>query len=137
MINLGKNLNVNGFSISGAARVESPKVYMDSLYALNGNHGKQLIRTNGWDMFNGVNWDWQGYNILSANLTGCSVSYSLLNTINQSVDVESSKIKLACEDISKIDECGEVIFDISDMLHLLYDRITKLEEENKELRNLI
>ena len=137
MINLGKNLNVNGFSISGAARVESPKVYMDSLYALNGNYGKQLIRTNGWDMFNGVNWDWQGYNILSANLIGCSVSYSLLNTINQSVDVESSKIKLACEDISKIDENGEVIFDISDMLHLLYDRITKLEEENKELRNLI
>lgn len=137
MINLGKNLNVNGFSISGAARVESPKVYMDSLYALNGNYGKQLIRTNGWDMFNGVNWDWQGYNILSANLIGCSVSYSLLNTINQSVDVESSKIKLACEDISKVDENGEVIFDISDMLHLLYDRITKLEEENKELRNLI
>lgn len=137
MINLGKNLNVNGFSISGAARVESPKVYMDSLYALNGNYGKQLIRTNGWDMFNGVNWDWQGYNILSANLIGCSVSYSLLNTINQSVDVESSKIKLACEDISKIDECGEVTFDIGDMLHLLYDRIVKLEEENKELRNLI
>lgn len=137
MINLGKNLNVNGFSISGAARVESPKVYMDSLYALNGNYGKQLIRTNGWDMFNGVNWDWQGYNILNANLTGCSISYSLLNTTNQLVDVESSKIKLACEDISKIDENGEVIFDISDMLHLLYDRITKLEEENKELRNLI
>lgn len=137
MINLGKNLNVNGFSISGAARVESPKVYMDALYALNGNYGKQLIRTNGWDMFNGVNWDWQGYNILSANLIGCSVSYSLLNTINQSVDVESSKIKLACEDISKIDECGEVTFDIGDMLHLLYDRIVKLEEENKELRNLI
>ena len=137
MINLGKNLNVNGFSISGAARVESPKVYMDSLYALNGNYGKQLLRTNGWDMFNGVNWDWQGYNILSANLIGCSVSYSLLNTTNQLVDVESSKIKLACEDISKIDENGEVIFDISDMLHLLYDRITKLEEENKELRNLI
>lgn len=137
MINLGKNLNVNGFSISGAARVESPKVYMDSLYALNGNYGKQLLRTNGWDMFNGVNWDWQGYNILNANLTGCSISYSLLNTTNQLVDVESSKIKLACEDISKIDENGEVIFDISDMLHLLYDRITKLEEENKELRNLI
>lgn len=137
MINLGKNLNVNGYAISGSSRVESPKVYIDSLYALNGNYGRQLFRTNGWDMFNGVNWDWQGYNILSANLMGCSISYSLLNTTNQLVDVESSKIKLACEDISKIDENGEVIFDISDMLHLLYDRITKLEEENKELRNLI
>ena len=137
MLNLGKNLNVNGYAISGSSRVESPKVYIDSLYALNGNYGRQLFRTNGWDMFNGVNWDWQGYNILSANLIGCSVSYSLLNTTNQLVDVESSKIKLACEDISKIDENGEVIFDISDMLHLLYDRITKLEEENKELRNLI
>lgn len=135
MLNLGKNLNVNGFSISGAARVESPKVYMDSLYALNGNYGKQLIRTNGWDMFNGVNWDWQGYNILNAKLVGCSTSYSLLNRTNQLVDVESSKIKLACEDISKVDENGEVIFDIIDTLHLLYDRITKLEKEIESLKN--
>lgn len=135
MLNLGKNLNVNGFSISGAARVESPKVYMDSLYALNGNYGKQLIRTNGWDMLNGVNWDWQGYNILDAKLIGCSTSYSLLNRTNQLVDVESSKIKLACEDISKVDENGEVIFDIIDTLHLLYDRITKLEKEIESLKN--
>lgn len=135
MLNLGKNLNVNGFSISGAARVESPKVYMDSLYALNGNYGKQLIRTNGWDMLNGVNWDWQGYNILDAKLIGCSTSYSLLNRTNQLVDVESSKIKLACEDISKVDENGEVIFDIIDTLYLLYDRITKLEKEIESLKN--
>ena len=135
MLNFGKNLNVNGFSISGSSRVESPKVYMDSLYALNENYGKQLFRTNGWDMFNGVNWDWQGYNILNAKLMGCTTSYSLLNTTNQLVDVESSKIKLACEDMSKVDENGEVIFDISDMLHLLYDRITKLEKEIESLKN--
>ena len=76
-INLGRSLNGNGYSGTGFSALEAPRLYFDNLYALNGNYGKLLMRTDGWNMYNGVNWDWYGYNLLNPTIIGGSYNYSI------------------------------------------------------------
>ena len=76
-LNLGKTLNANGYGAEDFSFVNTSKLYIDNVYALNNNYGKILFRTNGWDMFNGCNWNWQGYNILDPVIRGGSYGYSI------------------------------------------------------------
>ena len=89
-LNLGKTLNANGYGAEDFSFVNTSKLYIDNVYALNNNYGKILFRTNGWDMFNGCNWNWQGYNILDPVIRGGSYGYS----INPSTITYSNDIKL-------------------------------------------
>ena len=142
---LGKNLNGNGFILENFASVNASKVYLDNVYAYNGNYGKLLFRTNGWDMFNGANWDWQGYNILNPTIIGGSVQTSYALASGYDVDVENDvDILIANEGISDIDENGNVSYDLSEMIKLLYSKVHDLEkevdslkQENNELKLLL
>ena len=142
---LGKNLNGNGFILENFASVNASKVYLDNVYAYNGNYGKLLFRTNGWDMFNGANWDWQGYNILNPTIIGGSVQTSYALASGYDVDVENDvDILIANEGISDIDENGNVSYDLNEMVKLLYSKMHDLEkevgslkQENNELKLLL
>ena len=142
---LGKNLNGNGFILENFASVNTSKVYLDNVYAYNGNYGKLLFRTNGWDMFNGANWDWQGYNILNPTIIGGSVQTSYALASGYDVDVENDvDILIANEGISDIDENGNVSYDLNEMVKLLYSKVHDLEkevdslkQENNELKLLL
>ena len=138
---LGKNLNGNGFILENFASVNASKVYLDNVYAYNGNYGKLLFRTNGWDMFNGANWDWQGYNILNPTIRGGSVQPSYALASGYDVDVENDvDILIANEGISDIDENGNVSYDLNEMIKLLYSKIHMqeniIDELQKEIKNL-
>ncbi|WP_286233360.1 phage tail spike protein [Romboutsia ilealis] len=160
---LGKNLNGNGFILENFASVNVSKIYLDSVYAYNGNYGKILFRTDGWNMYNGVNWDWQGYNILSPNIIGGSYGYSatlsstrsyktsidtssILDCINivEPINTFSKSSKSSLEmDISQlINHPNADMFiyrntnnvDMKSMLHLALLEIQKLKKEVQEIR---
>ena len=160
---LGKNLNGNGFVLENFASVNASKIYLDNVYAYNGNYGKILFRTDGWNMYNGVNWDWQGYNILSPKIIGGSYGYSatLSSTRSYKTSIDTSSI-LDCinivepintyskssnssleMDISQlINHPNADMFidrktnniDMKSMLHLALLEIQKLKKEVQEIR---
>ena len=109
-INLGRRLNGNGYSGTGFSALEAPKLYFDNLYALNGNYGKLLLRTDGWNIYNGVNWDWQGYNILSPKIIGALYGLSVHN------DTEVKEVKSSGSIIDQIEIISPMKEDSSPML---------------------
>ena len=76
-LNLGKTLNANGYGAEDFSFVNTSRLYIDNIYALNNNYGKLLFRTDGWNMYNGVNWDWHGHNLLNPVIIGGSYGYSI------------------------------------------------------------
>ena len=92
-------------------------------------------------MFNGANWDWQGYNILNPTIRGGSVHPSYALASGYDVDVENDvDILIANEGISDIDENGNVSYDLNEMIKLLYSKIHMqeniIDELQKEIKNL-
>lgn len=76
-IKLGKVLDGNGFVAENFGSINTSRLYIDNIYAYNGNYGKLLMRTDGWNMYNGVNWDWYGHNLLNPVIIGGSYGYSI------------------------------------------------------------
>ena len=163
---LGKNLNGNGFVLENFSSINSSNIYLDNVYAYNGNYGRLLFRTNGWDMFNGANWDWQGYNILNPRIVGGVYGYSAINNSTKScktdnVDDVLDSINIIVEDVSTYAEgqTNSLEIDVSQlinhpkadlfidketnnvnmksMLHLALLEIQKLKKECMDLRCLL
>ena len=76
-IKLGKVLDGNGYVAENFGSINTSRLYIDNIYAYNGNYGKLLMRTDGWNMYNGVNWDWYGHNLLNPVIIGGSYGYSI------------------------------------------------------------
>ena len=133
-INLGRALNGNGYSGTGFSTLEAPKLYFDNLYALNGNYGKLLLRTDGWNIYNGVNWDWQGYNILSPKIIGALYGLSVHN------DTEVKEVKSSGSIIDQIEIISPMKEDSSPMLDVtnISDKESILvDDENVDLGRLV
>lgn len=163
---LGKNLNGNGFVLENFSSINSSNIYLDNVYAYNGNYGRLLFRTNGWDMFNGANWDWQGYNILNPRIVGGVYGYSAINNSTKSCKIDNvddvlDSINIIVEDVSTCAEgqTNSLEIDVSQlinhpkadlfidketnnvnmksMLHLALLEIQKLKKECMDLRCLL
>ena len=76
-IKLGKVLDGNGFVAENFGSINTSRLYIDNIYAYNDNYGKLLMRTDGWNMYNGVNWDWYGHNLLNPVIISGSYGYSI------------------------------------------------------------
>lgn len=97
-IKLGKVLDGNGFVAENFGSINTSRLYIDNIYAYNGNYGKLLMRTDGWNMYNGVNWDWYGHNLLNPVIIGGSYGYSI--TPND----EAYSKAIACSNNINLDE---------------------------------
>ena len=133
-INLGRRLNGNGYSGTGFSTLEAPSLYFDKLYALNGNYGKLLLRTDGWNIYNGVNWDWQGYNILSPKIIGALYGLSVYN------DTEVKEVKSSGSIIDQIEIISPMKEDSSPMLdvtNISNKESILVDDENVDLGRLV
>ena len=133
-INLGRRLNGNGYSGTGFSTLEAPKLYFDNLYALNGNYGKLLLRTDGWNIYNGVNWDWQGYNILSPKIIGALYGLSVHNDTEVKEVKSSGSIIDQIEIISPMKEDSSPMLDVTNISNK--DNIL-VDDDNVDLGRLV
>lgn len=133
-INIGRPLNGNGYSGTGFSTLEAPRLYFDNLYALNGNYGNLLLRTDGWNMYNGCNWDWQGYNILSPKIIGALYGLSVYN------DTEAKEVKSSGSIIDQIEIVSPMKEDSSPMLdvtNISNKESILVDDENVDLGRLV
>lgn len=133
-INIGRPLNGNGYSGTGFSTLEAPRLYFDNLYALNGNYGNLLMRTDGWNMYNGCNWDWQGYNILSPKIIGALYGLSVYN------DTEARGVKSSGSIIDQIEIISPMKEDSSPMLdvtNISNKEDILVDDENVDLGRLV
>ena len=133
-IALGTNLNGNGWRGTGFNGLETTSLYFDNFYALNGNYGKLLMRTDGWNMYNGCNWDWQGYNILSPKIIGALYGLSVYN------DTEAKEVKSSGSIIDQIEIISPMKEDSSPMLdvtNISNKESILVDDENVDLGRLV
>ncbi|MGL5328520.1 MAG: hypothetical protein ACRDD7_04570, partial [Peptostreptococcaceae bacterium] len=62
------NINLQGHNIIGAAKANIMDLHCYGFKAYNTD--RIMFRTDGYDMINGANWDWQYHNILNPKIIG-------------------------------------------------------------------
>ncbi len=148
------NLNLLSGNITNVTTGKIMDFYSYGFYAYN--TGNQMFTTNGYDMFNCANWDWQGHNILNPIIIGGSYGYSVVNNSKEELLVSSnsdtiSEIKVVQSstknnvkklDVSNVTNKDEIMLnednvDLSKLVTLLIDEVKKLKLEVEELKSRI
>ena len=130
-LKMDTNLNLRGkYGINGVNSFTTSKILCNSY---RGSNDVEIFYTYGTSMYNVRSWDWGGHNLSNAKIIGSSVTYGIAS--GYSVDVENdTEVLIANEDISDIDENGNVSYDLNEMIKLLYNKIHSLEKEIETLK---
>ena len=152
-------IRCNTVNLLGGNIVDITKGGIKSLYSYgfhDYNTEKLMFRSDGWNMINGANWDWQHHNILNPNIIGGAYGYSVVNNAKEeaslSLDCETdtlSEIEIVNTltnnnvktlDVSNVTNKEEIMLndnniDLSKLVTLLVSEVKKLKNEIKDLKS--
>ena len=131
-------INMRGNTLRNASALGTDKLQTNSWYALNDN---PLFTLNShWghiDMYQDLEANYNA--ILNARLVNPQNSYAISSGLNVDINNDAD-ILIANEDISTVDEKGNVSYDLNEMIKLLYSKIHMqeniIDELQKEIKNL-
>jgi hypothetical protein len=152
-------IRCNTVNLLGGNIVDITKGGIKSLYSYgfhDYNTEKLMFRSDGWNMINGANWDWQGHNILNPVIIGGSYGYSVINnakevsTLNLEYEADTlteiEVVSILTEDntktldVSNVTNKEEIMLDkdnvdLSKLVTLLISEVKKLKNEIEDLKS--
>lgn len=131
-------INMRGNTLRNASALGTDKLQSNKWYDLGNN---PLFALNEYwqhvDMYRDLEANYNA--ILNARLVNPQTSYALASGLNVDINNDAD-ILIANEDISTVDEKGNVSYDLNEMIKLLYSKIHMQEniinELQKEIKNL-
>lgn len=126
-------INMRNHTLRNASAVGTQKLQTNTWYDLADNPLFTLNKVWGHvDMYQDLEANYHA--ILNARFVNPQVSYNIVSGHNVDVNHDTN-ILIANEDVSKIDEQGNVSYDLNEMIKLLYKKINSLENEIESLKN--
>lgn len=117
----------------------NPTLYTDRFYFTNGHLAFQQSPGTANVVSNGSHWDWNGMDIVNANLRQCQIVYSLDNTSPQTTvgaDKASVETQMLQEDFTEYnEENNELIVHLGGAVKEIYIKNKQLEEDNEYLKS--
>ena len=156
-IDIGSSVSMNSNGLWTSGKVTAQIIHCDAYRYTNGTaaFGKSSYNNN---MLNGVNWDWQYYNLVNVKVYPVSLSLPTIDeptiqTVSKTQKDTLSQIKfpeareLSVEesappiDISNVTNKEEITtngdVDLIKLVYLLVKDVQELKQENDELRKMI
>ncbi|MFR3072113.1 MAG: hypothetical protein ACLTK8_04850, partial [Paeniclostridium sp.] len=137
----------DGINLMGKAIINADTITANNLSCISFRHpnGNEMFSSDGFNMSNKRNWNWNNCNILDPVIIGGSIngarvqmSYSLADTSpGKSVGADAASIEtmLLQEDFSKYDELNNaVLVNMNEGFKYVYENNKKLENENEQLK---
>lgn len=136
---VGADVSFNG------KQLMNPTLYTDDLYLTNGRKAFGKDPSGANVMFNGVTWDWQGFDLVNAIIRGSTIipnamffNYNLDNTspgVTVGADKQSIENMLLNEDFTEYDEeTNSVKLDVIKANKYYYEENLKLKKENYDIK---
>ena len=111
-IKLGDDLNGNWHSASGFSSIETSTLYCDEFYSKSTS--ASMFSTNGYDMYNYRNWDWQKHNILDPVIIGGTSTASTygISAITESEEITTQNLNSRISSFENNNEEKSIIDEI-------------------------
>ena len=111
-IKLGDDLNGNWHSASGFSSIETSTLYCDEFYSKSTS--TSMFSTNGYDMYNYRNWDWQKHNILDPVIIGGTSTASTygISAITESEEITTQNLNSRISSFENNNEEKSIIDEI-------------------------